>query len=238
MVARRRSVIAMLTVLRHTGTIPTMPDDVPYSLTELADVAGVTPRTVRYYLSQGLLPGVGQTGPGSKYGSAHLARLRLIRRLQAEHLPLAEIRRRLDDLDDDEIGELSGSDAPAPPSDSALDYLRSVLDARPARPVAMPKPGIRTPPPPRLQSQVGSLRDADVPAHGTVAGRLAEPYPSTPAPAATATSAAPFDRSQWERIVLAPDVELHIRRPLSRAQNKQVDRLITIARELLEEDRS
>ena len=61
-----------------------------------------------------------------------------------------------------------------------------------------------------------------------------------PAPAAATaeTPARPGDRSQWERIVLAPDIELHIRRPLPRAQNKQVDRLVTIARELLEEDRS
>ena len=52
----------------------------------------------------------------------------------------------------------------------------------------------------------------------------------------TSPTAAPVERSQWERIVLAPDVELHVRRPLSRTQNKQVDRLVTIARELLEED--
>ena len=58
-----------------------------------------------------------------------------------------------------------------------------------------------------------------------------------PATGSAATSAQPIERSQWERIVLAPDVELHIRRPLARAQNKQVDRLVTIARELLEEDR-
>ena len=80
-----------------------VPDDDRYSLTELADLAGVTPRTVRYYLAQGLLPAVGQSGPGSKYGEGHLARLRLIRRLQAEHLPLAEIRRRLAGLTDSDI---------------------------------------------------------------------------------------------------------------------------------------
>ena len=106
-----------------------MPDDDRYSLTELADLAGVTPRTVRYYLAQGLLPAVGQSGPGSKYDAGHLARLRLIRRLQAEHLPLAEIRRRLDDLDDDDIRDLAGEGEPAPPADSALEYLRTVLAA-------------------------------------------------------------------------------------------------------------
>jgi len=44
------------------------------------------------------------------------------------------------------------------------------------------------------------------------------------------------DRSTWERVALTPDVELHLRRPLDRQTNKRVDRLIRIARELLEED--
>ena len=46
-----------------------MSDEPRYSLTELADLGGVTPRTVRYYLGQGLLPAVGPSGPGSKYGA-------------------------------------------------------------------------------------------------------------------------------------------------------------------------
>ena len=70
---------------------------------------------------------------------------------------------------------------------------------------------------------------AATPTAPTPAERLGESHHST---------ATPGDRSQWERIVLATDVELHIRRPLSRTQNKRVDRLVTIARELLEEDPS
>lgn len=181
-----------------------MSDDDRYSLTELADLAGVTPRTVRYYLAQGLLPAVGQSGPGSKYDTGHLARLRLIRRLQTEHLPLAEIRRRLDGLEADDIRELAGGEAAPPPSGSALEYLRIIL-ASPASPA--------------------------------VAERPSEPYGSVPTPAPPVTSSQSIERSQWERIVLAPDIELHIRRPLPRTQNKQIDRLVTIARELLEEDR-
>src|SRR4051812_17889333 len=98
-----------------------MPDDDRYSLTELADLAGVTPRTVRYYIAQGLLPAVGQSGRGRKYEDAPLARLRVTRRLRAEHLPLAEIRRRLDELGDADIRSLASADRPAPPPDSALD---------------------------------------------------------------------------------------------------------------------
>jgi DNA-binding transcriptional MerR regulator len=212
-----------------------------YSLTELADLAGVTPRTVRYYLSQGLLPAVGQSGPGSKYGAPHLARLRVIRRLQAEHLPLAEIRRRLDGLDDDEIRDLAGSGEPLPPPGSALDYLRSVLGGSKAgRSPALLRVTPGVPPPIRIHAELASAPVAATPVRTTapdaVAERLDEPDGSTPATVAAAPGP-PIERSQWERIVLAPDVELHIRRPLARAQNKQVDRLVTIARELLEEER-
>jgi DNA-binding transcriptional MerR regulator len=209
-----------------------MPEDDRYSLTELADLAGVTPRTVRYYLAQGLLPAVGQTGPGSKYGEGHLTRLRLIRRLQAEHLPLAEIRRRLDGLGDADVRALAEAQAPSPPTDSALDYLRTVLGG-PARQslrlaeasVPTPMPAMAPPPGmPRLHRQM--MVSESVP-------------PTVAAPEATPDAPATGpERSQWERIALAPDVELHIRRPLTRAQQKGIDRLVTIARELLEEDRS
>ena len=197
-----------------------MPEDDRYSLTELADLAGVTPRTVRYYLAQGLLPAVGQSGPGSKYDPGHLARLRLIRRLQGEHLPLAEIRRRLDDLAEDEIRDLAGSRDPAPPTGSALDYLRTVLGDG---------PGGRPSRAPFMRSAAAGHSPPDEP--------FAEPHLAAREPDPAEPAIPPLERSQWERIALASDIEFHIRRPLSRAQNKQVDRLVAIARELLEEDR-
>jgi DNA-binding transcriptional MerR regulator len=223
-----------------------MPDDDRYSLTELADLAGVTPRTVRYYLAGGLLPAVGQTGPGSKYTPGHLARLQLIRRLQAEHLPLAEIRRRLETLGDDEIRDLVGAGEPAPPADSALEYLRTILGGTPTD-----RAGRRAEPQATIAAPSRMVLENRAPAHLAPPAGLAsrsfadapvesyQPSPAAPpAPTLTDPMVRPGDRSQWERIVLVPDVELHIRRPLPRAQNKQVDRLVTIARELLEEDRS
>lgn len=187
-----------------------------YSLTELADLASVTPRTIRYYITQGLLRGPATSGPGAKYDDIDLARLGLIKRLQAEHQPLAEIRTQLEALGDDAILQLH-DETPAPPPDSALDYIRRVT---------------------------GRSRAAEASApYLSRAFMTAPSAPATPAPAPSMAPPGPgpdvrLERSQWERIDLAPDVELHIRRPLGRATAKRVDRLIAIARDLLEEDPS
>ena len=173
-----------------------------YDLNELSDRSGVTPRTVRYYVQQGLLPSPGARGPGARYDARHLDRLNLIKRLQREHLPLAEIRRRLEALGDADVRELAQSTPELPPS-SAVDYVRSVLEGKSAAPSAM-----------------YVMREMTAPA----------PVPRSPQPAY------PPERSQWDRVTLAPDVELHIRRPLAREQNRAVERLIDFARKLFSED--
>ncbi len=217
-----------------------MSDEPRYSLTELADLGGVTPRTVRYYLGQGLLPAVGPSGPGSKYGTTHLARLRLIRRLQAEHLPLAEIRRRLDDLDEAAIRELAAQERPSRPQDSALDYLRGVLGpsvrsrstAAPAASAAAPAPASAATPEP-----AGRVLMARAPAGAASPSDAVGEVLALTAPVDDAPTPPVIERSQWDRIAIGPDVEIHIRRPLARAQQKGIDRLVAIARELLEEER-
>jgi DNA-binding transcriptional MerR regulator len=157
----------------------------PLDLTELADRAGVSVRTVRYYIQQGLLPKPEARGPGAHYTEEHLDRLLLIKRLQREHLPLAEIRR-----------VIETSPGEAPPPRSARDYIRSVLGQAP------------------IVTESAQL--------------YASAEPEEPAPPS---------RSQWERVTLAPDIELHIRRPLSRAVNKQVERLIDAAHDIFEDNR-
>ena len=184
-----------------------MPTDTEYTIAELGALAGVTPRTVRYYISLGLLPSPGQVGPGTRYVDGHLRRVRLIRRLQAEHLPLAEIRGRLEGLDDEAVAmALEGPSLRA--TDSALDYIRALKG--------------------------GGLPSASAtPMAARMVTGMATPM-ATPEPSATSATSA--TRSQWERVSLSPDIELHIRRPLSRLENKRVERLIDIAREILEED--
>lgn len=196
-----------------------MPDGT-YPLADLCGLADVTPRTVRYYITLGLLRSPGTTGPAARYDDGHLARLRLIRRLQREHQPLAEIRARLAAMTDDEA--VAEADAPTePPTDSALDYVRGVLGGRALR---VSPGGLPSPPPP------GSPRSMP----RTLAGSLRERFEAG-MPLAAEVLAAP-ERSHWERYTLAPGVELHVRRPLTRSQNRAVARLVETAHQLLEEN--
>ena len=66
-----------------------------YKLDELAEQAGVSPRTVRYYVQRGLLPGPTFRGKDSSYGREHLVRLRAVKRLQDQFLPLDVIQEEL-----------------------------------------------------------------------------------------------------------------------------------------------
>jgi hypothetical protein len=60
---------------------------------------------------------------------------------------------------------------------------------------------------------------------------------SAPAPEPSHSPSEP-SRSQWDRITLTPDIELHVRRPLTRHHNRRVDRLVATARKLFEEEPS
>jgi DNA-binding transcriptional MerR regulator len=101
-----------------------------YTLKELADAAGESERTVRYYQSLGLLRQPGQIGPGSHYEETDLLRLRLVRELK-DRMTLREIAAHLRTLDE------SGLREEALRHGSALDYVRSVLGdaAMPTAPV-------------------------------------------------------------------------------------------------------
>ena len=180
------------------------PDDV-FDLAQLSDRADVSQRTVRYYIQQVLLPSPETRGPGAHYGVEHLDRLRLIRNLQRQHLPLAEIRKRLEELSPEDIRRLVELEPKRPPGD-ARDYIRGVLsEGRPT-----------------LRSH--SMREEAAPSRMLEPDLFRKPKPRPPG------------RSQWDRITLGPDVEIHIRRPLARQQIKQVELLLEAARNIFGED--
>jgi DNA-binding transcriptional MerR regulator len=85
-------------------------------MADLERQTGLSPRTIRYYITQGLLPSAHGRGVGATYGPAHLLRLKAIELLKAEHLPLGEIRRQLDSLGESQLAAMLEVKT-APPED-------------------------------------------------------------------------------------------------------------------------
>ena len=202
-----------------------------HSLATLADESGVAPRTIRFYIAQGVLPAPFGGGPATRYSQGHLDRLRLIRSLQRQHLPLAEIRARLEGLSDIDVAALVAREpTPPPPPESAIDYIRGLLSPAQAAP---------PPPAPKQQPHLRFSLSAPLAAAAPDAVHEAPAAYDRSVPASLGSAPVPQPgRSQWERVALDPNIELHVRRPLSRHQNRAVERLVAFARQLLEEDPS
>lgn len=66
-----------------------------YSFRQLAEMAGIPPRTLRFYIARGLVSGPDKAGRGAAYGESHLKQIQHVRRFQDQGLTLAEIAQRL-----------------------------------------------------------------------------------------------------------------------------------------------
>ena len=121
-------------------------DDV--TLTELSEQTGESPRTLRFYVMQGLLSGADASGPRARYPLEHVARVRWIRARQSEGLSLGRIARDLQALDtaglplpNDPPLLASAPSVGVPVSSSAIDYLqRAGLLSGHAAPAEAPLP--------------------------------------------------------------------------------------------------
>ncbi len=69
-----------------------MGNEARYGIEELAVLGGVTRRTVRYYVMEGLLPAPLGVGRGRHYGPEHLARLQAVKAMQERGLSLDAVR--------------------------------------------------------------------------------------------------------------------------------------------------
>ena len=172
------------------------------SIDDLARQAGVPVRTVRYYISQGLLPVPSARGKAATYGADHLARLRLIRRLSNEHIPLAEQRARLERLSYSEVEALLHEDARQA---AALEQAKSA---------------------PSPQAYISGLLDRARQARGAPPAASA-PLLAMPSPA-PAVEAPPAQR--WQRWELAPGIELHVREDAVQKHAQLIERLRQISR--------
>jgi DNA-binding transcriptional MerR regulator len=73
--------------------------DPRFSLAELVEASGLPERTVRHFITEGLVPPALGRGRSRYYTTDHLARLELVARLRSERLSFEEIRERLAGVD-------------------------------------------------------------------------------------------------------------------------------------------
>lgn len=226
-----------------------------YSLTELTRAAGVSIRTVRYYITEGLLPPPLGAGPRAAYSEGHLDRLRLIGRLKQSYLPLREIRRRLDGLDDEQVRQLlaESPEPPPPPGDrtpdSAAAYVARVLHSAPSSRPAAPSQRVDVhahPPSSTAESRSRALHGSAFQAEATPPEPPAPPGPilGRAYPAIVPASLAEFDDEPdqepsgevepdaWRRIALGDDAELLIRESAYHRRRDRIDWLIGWARKV------
>lgn len=99
-------------------TVPevVVPDGYRYTIAELEEHTGVPARTIRYYISQGLLAPAHGRGPSATYDRNHLLRLRAIVNLKETNAGLDVIKARLGELSDADIAAMLEIET-APPED-------------------------------------------------------------------------------------------------------------------------
>jgi DNA-binding transcriptional MerR regulator len=208
------------------------------TINELATRTGVTTRTIRYYVEQGLLPAP-ERGRPAEYTEDHVQRLDLIRRLKEQYLPLEEIRAMLERLDRKEIEQVLAPASPvaaARARTSAMDYIAEVLGRGATREKLKTQPPRPLPPvmaPPPAGMPPGAPPDWAPPAPLPPASKeTPAPPPQTLAPPQylPATEPAP---TTWQRVPLAPGVELHYLMRGDARTNELVDRLIEAAGHIL-----
>ena len=176
------------------------PSTQTYSLKEVATQVGVELRVLRSWMGSPyrILRGVGR-GSGARYSQHFLDRAMLAQRLRTENVTLGEIAKRLSGIPDEELEQILAGGVGAMQQKgrgSAADYAAAALSSR----------GMFTS---ALQQRMA----------GHSATR------SQQVPAAT-TSQRAGARVNWERITLSDGVEIHVRRPMNREENRLLERLL------------
>ena len=203
--------------------------DGKYTLAELSELTELQPRKVRYYMHQDLVPRADGTGKG-RYGDEQLAALSVVKALREAGLSLKTIKEYLgageDDAEDQSapgagviaevVATLSASADRLHPA-RLKDITDSVLGVGPSL----------------LSKVLGALG----PMSRSASQRLSDfASPLSGFGRRAGSKGDATQRSTWERIPIARQLEIHVMRPLSREQNRSLTQLIERAHELFPED--
>ena len=197
-----------------------------YWISELANLSGVSTRTIRYYIQEGLLPQPEIRGKYAVFTDEYMHRLRLIKILKDAYLPLNRIKELLDTLTENEILPLLEAFEKDPVS--ALSGLQALP--------MFEQPSFHLSSPPRpVQVREQNVNALEYIQQLRKESPLNEKTNRNPRPDARPNkrnliTAAPTPGEEWRRIVLAAGLELHIRQPESFRTQQLVEDLIDLVR--------
>lgn len=198
-----------------------------YTLEDLEEMSGLSIRTLRYYIQEGLLPGPDTRGKFARYSQNHLDTIRFIDRLKKVHMPLKQIRHLLETMSNEDIERIIQSQTgdniifSSPQlfneeedsekmkgeqkNSSALEYIRSLENLQGNLKIQVSRKYFYSPPAP---AQV-------------------------PAPLKKTTTLQPVKNGEtWQRIHLADGLELQVRQPMSEEKEQAMKELVETARQL------
>ena len=183
-----------------------------YWISELAALSGVSTRTIRYYIQEGLLPQPEIRGKYAVFTDEYMQRLNLIKRLKEAYLPLNRIRELLNALDDNQIVPLL-QEFDADPV-AALAGLQALPVFNQASAVNLE---LNSPLKESALQYIQNLRAPRVAAEPAPRQMLLMSQPNIPAARVS---------EEWQRVRLAPGLELHIRQPVKAHLQPLIDKII------------
>lgn len=191
-----------------------------YTLDELSTLANVTPRTVRYYIAEDILPPPVIGGRNATYSQEHLDRLNAISAMKAMFLPLREIRHRLNMLTPEQMRDPAylASLSQAVAADRAK-HLHMGADNRSIRSEAVESAAEYIDHIDRRQDRRGERRSERGRPREMRNMSIAEPPSQT-----------------WERFPLGDDAELIVRSSKVQSMGPRLHRTLHRLRHLIEND--
>lgn len=185
-----------------------------YWISELAALSGVSTRTIRYYIQEGLLPQPEIRGKYAVFTDEYMHRLNLIKRLKDAYLPLNRIRAVLDALDDNQIVPLLHEFDADPVA--ALAGLQALPVFNQGAAVNLE---LNSPVKGSAMEYIQNLRAPKVAAEPAPRPMFLMSQPDTSAARAS---------EEWQRVRLAPGLELHIRQPVKAHLQPLIDQVIDL----------
>ena len=204
-----------------------------FSIGELAIAAATTPRTIRFYATEGLLPPPLTEGRNAIYTQVHRRRLRLIQRLKAAYLPLSAIKEQMVGLTDDQVDALLERSGPhrventgpphppklqataTEPESSNVAYVAQILAA--------------------AEQVLAGVPSSDGPPHSKRVLIVSPLLKQKDDSAAVANGQEPpelADLGRWVRIGVLPGIELNVSESVAESHRVELTRLIRFARAL------